>query len=67
MKHWEDFLKNSDPDGSILRFCEALYGFCNKHIPQKTIFMKAVSHPWLNDKCVAAVTEKALAAGNAEF
>ena len=67
MQTWKDLFDEMDPDGSVKRFCDALCGFCNMHIPQKSICTKAVSHPWLDDECLAAVAEKALAAGSAEF
>ena len=66
-RNWKDCFDDRDPDGSVQRFCDALIGFCNKHIPQKKIYTKAISHPWLDDECLAAVSEKALAAGSADF
>ena len=66
-KDWRALFDDSDPDGSVQRFCEALLDSCDKNIPRRTIYTKIASHPWLDETCFAAVAAKSAAAGSSEF
>ena len=64
---WRALFDDSDLDGSVKRFCEALLDSCDKTIPRRIIYTKIASHPWLEGSCLAAVAAKSAAAGTSDF
>ena len=73
LKHtdWHCFLDQRgviySPDESVQNLCDFLVQTCEKHIPKKQVTAKARDHPWLDEKCYAAIEAKCLATGANEF
>ena len=65
--HWEHFLVEADPEGSVQRLCEFLTAACDRHIPRKTITTKQKPHPWIDEECMEAIRAKCLATGTEDF
>ena len=63
---WQPLARGTAED-SLHYFMEILLGCLQKYIPYKTISQERKSHPWLNDKCAKAVSEKRRCEGTDQF
>ena len=60
-------LQKGTADDALNKFMDVLWNLLIKYIPQKKIFCKKSTHPWLNSKCQAAILKKNKAEGTDAF
>ena len=65
--NWRQFFGNNNVDDAVAKLVAYLDKLADHYIPLTTITTKPKEHPWLDDKCFAAVEGKCLATGTLEF
>ena len=64
---WAPIIDGPSVDSAVASFTDHLFHIAQAHIPYRKCSMRKSTHPWLNDRCAAAVARKCATAGTPDF
>ena len=68
LKNWSwEKLKYGSVDAAVNYFLDSLMSLCSKYIPRSVLEERKSTHPWIDQKCEAAIAKKNQAEGSDAF